>query len=263
MINILKKFLVIMFSSFFLLLSENVNCASLKDVATMEIKTSFVENYMWRGFDLLPNNDSAFQPDLYLEFKNLGLYIGVWGSFAFDERWDIWDELDYYIGMLKSFNEESRFTTDIEFIYTYFDYPNQNKYINTQEVAFGIKLPNLFSINDIKIKLFSTLYYSFPVHENEIEQKGYWLKIGANGDIPFTIFHSDNINLLIETFINDGGASMGVEEGFSHIHFMITVPYNFKGFTIKPSIHYQYTIEESVNSENEFWSEISIAKTLF
>jgi len=256
----IKFYLISVF--FILFLAGTIN-AGVSDIATMELKTSFVQNYMWRGFDLLPDNDGAFQPDLYVELKNSGVYFGTWGSFGFDSMWDIWDEWDYYLGAFRSFNKESDWAVDMDFCYTYFDFPNQNRYTDTQEVAFGFKLPSLLAINEIKIKPFTTVYYSFPAHENEADQEGYWLKVGMDASMAVSGFNSENMNFLVESFLNDGGAGFQVDPGWSHIRAMYAIAFNIGGFKIKPSVNYQWSLEDTVNTEDEFWAEVSFSKTLF
>ena len=57
-----------------------------------ELELSLYSRYIWRGFDLNPQNRRVLQPSLTIPIGGNGLAVNLWGSFSFADR-DL-DELD-------------------------------------------------------------------------------------------------------------------------------------------------------------------------
>ena len=49
-------------------------------------QVDLVSRYIWRGFDLLPDNQAAIQPQFSVDLGKSGFSINVWSSFALAQR---------------------------------------------------------------------------------------------------------------------------------------------------------------------------------
>ena len=49
-------------------------------------QVDLVSRYVWRGFDLLPDNHPAIQPSLTIDLGESGFSLNVWSSFALAQR---------------------------------------------------------------------------------------------------------------------------------------------------------------------------------
>jgi uncharacterized protein (TIGR02001 family) len=239
--------------------------AGVLEDSSLDLTVTYGE-YIWRGFDLLPNDDPAFQPDLYLTLGNTGLYFGAWANFATDKRWEIWDEWDFYFGYTFSVGGDGRLSTELDLGYIYFHFPEQDSDVDSQEVSLGFRFPGLFRESPLSIVPYATVYYSFAAHENETDQEGWWFKLGADFDIPVRLPGGEPdqaLNCYLESFLNDGGASSQVDPGWSHTAIGVETTYTVFGIGVTPSFNYQWTWEDTVNEEDEFWFLLKLSRTLF
>ncbi len=245
---LLISFLVSIFISF------SINADIISD-SSLDISTTYVQNYMWRGFDLLPNNDPAIQPDVYFSLGNTGVYLGIWGSFAPDSKWDIWDEWDFYGGYNFTVAENSKYELNIDAGYTYFHFPNQNKDIDSQQISLAFQLTNLLEIFSNKLEPYLTMYYGFAAHSHadDSKQEAFWVKLGAAYSVPVK---EQDVNFYLETYYNDGAGTAEVESGISHIACGIDTVFQIAKLSIQPRLNYQWTLEDTVNDEDEVWVEV-------
>ncbi|EFK97820.1 hypothetical protein LDC_0104 [sediment metagenome] len=233
--------------------------AEAGDLLSLDTKVSYVSKYMWRGFDLL-EGDPSIQPEATLSFSETGLYLGVWASYGTKSKWDEWDEWDFYGGYATTFYENMIYAVEADFGYTFFHYPNQNKYIDSQEIAVNLKFPSLLKLTSTRFIPYTGVSYSFAAHKNEVDQRGYWLKLGLNMEQKISSLNENPFLIYIETFCNDGAGSMQVESGFSHIATGIKTTFEVWGLGFTPSVNYQETLEDSVNKDNDFWYTLTASK---
>ena len=109
-----------------------------------EAQTTFVSRYIWRGQDLYPSNDGAFQPQVTITADNvlsgISATLDVWASYATANGHETADELDYTFLFSREFNED---TIAVSAGYTYFDYPNLNDTSDAMEawLSLDAKIP--------------------------------------------------------------------------------------------------------------------------
>jgi len=250
----MKNKLILFISLFIVFFSNSFVKADMFSESSLDISANYVQKYMWRGFDLLPDDDSAIQPDFYFNIGNTGLYVGIWGSYALDSKWDIWDEWDFYGGYNLTVMEQTEYELNIDVGYTYFHFPNQNKDIDSQQLSLAFKLTNLLEMFSNNLDPYLTIYYGFAAHsyKDDSKQDALWVKLGVAYDFSVK---GQNINSYLETFYNDGAGTFDVESGISHIALGMDTVFKVASINIQPKINYQWTIEDSVNDEDEFWFE--------
>jgi len=232
------------------------------EIISLDTKVSYVSKYMWRGFDVL-DGDPAVQPEMTLGFGDTGIYMGVWASYALRSRseWEIWDEWDYYAGYSFGLLKGTSIELGIDMNYTYFHYPEQNKYVDSQEVALAFKMPALLAVEETKFIPYGGIYRSFEAHHSDLQQRAWWVKLGMEVKTLLPVRKDQELTMYAETFHNDGAATMETDSGFSHIATGAKTSFDIAGFSLTPGINYQWTLEETVNPENEFWFTISIGRS--
>jgi len=70
-----------------LIMSKNL------EAQTIEVSTSFVNRYVWRGLDIA--NTPNLQPSLSLKLD--GFETGIWGSYTLSNNRSVSDEIDYWV----------------------------------------------------------------------------------------------------------------------------------------------------------------------
>lgn len=228
---------------------------------SLDLKMDYVGKYMWRGFDLL-DNDPAIQANLNLSFGSTGFYMGTWGNYALDAEWRKWDEIDFYAGYNHSFWEKDWNAVDMDITYTYFYFPRQIRYIDTHEIAVALKYPRIIPpLGSSHLAPYTTLYHGRSVLGDPKE--GLWIKLGLGWDIPIPAALPDqkkqSLNIYVETFHNDGAQGLNVHPGWSHLATGMSTILQVLGFDFTPAINYQWSWEDTVNKENEFWFTVGIS----
>lgn len=228
---------------------------------SLDARIDYAEKYMWRGFDL-QDGDPALQPSLTLDFGDTGLYSGTWGNYATDAEWHQWDEIDVFIGYYHTFWEQERHALEVDVYYTYFYFPRQARELDTHEVALELKFPQIIpGIGSSGLVPYASLYYGRSVTGDADD--GLWIKLGMDYDLPIpaalAIQKGQNLNIYVETFHNDGAQGFEVAPGWSHVATGMSTTFKYHGIDFTPSINYQWTWEDTVNEEDEFWFTFSIS----
>jgi hypothetical protein len=111
---------------------------------SVDIGATVVSAYWWRGY-VYENNGLITQPYIELGFPvsdggadgpSIEAYVGMWNSLhsektdATDTSVDAWYETDLYAGLVFEFE-----SFDLEFIYTFYIYPNNEDFDDVQEAG--------------------------------------------------------------------------------------------------------------------------------
>jgi len=106
----------------------------------------FSSRYIWRGFDLNPQNKPVLQPSITYSFGDSGLAVNVWGSFSFENK--ELNELDLTLSY--DFSISEKLSLSIGFIHYgwYFGEVFSFEDDTTQELFVSVGFPKiLFSPN--------------------------------------------------------------------------------------------------------------------
>jgi len=72
------------------------------------IDATYVSRYIWRGTDIYPNNHSAIQPSVAIDFYGTGFGLNTWSSRANRSGFENSEEIDYTLCYCNSlFKDES------------------------------------------------------------------------------------------------------------------------------------------------------------
>lgn len=224
------------------------------------VEGGYATKYIWQGYDLLDDN-GAWQTGITLDYK--GFYAGVWGSWADRGGLESQDEYNYYSGYDRGFLEEARYALDAYVQYTYFDYQKPNSVgandaeADGQELSLGFSMPDLLPAGPA---------FFVPSYEGNFEwtgvdgDKGWIHTFGLSCEIPVP----ELIPGQEEQFLSLSGSvsyNEGVFDsiaGWSHSTAYISTAFEWKGFSFTPILFYQWSFEETVNEEDEFYASFTL-----
>ena len=226
--------------------------------------TTYVSRHIWHGYDLLPDNTGALQPDLTLSIR--GFSIGVWGSQAMESGYESLDELDYYFGYARTVREEKRFSLDLWATYTYFDfYKSDSKagddgVADVQEISFGVSLPSAIKLGESFLVPSYSAYYEFAGKDAHGDIDNGWMHVlGLAYDLPLGAKEKGDdryaLSFMWDLTYNDG--VFGSDSGWSHTTIGTSTTFTWKHFYLTPALYYQWSFEDTVNSEDEAYLTIS------
>lgn len=207
-----------------------------------EWELSLVSRYVWRGFDLNPENRPALQPSVTIPLGGGGLSLNLWSSFSLIDR-DL-DEIDLTLAW--DFSMGNRIDGSLGLVqYGWYFSGNFTWRKHTSREFF-------FSLEASCGRLRPS--FSF-----------YWDVAGGSGLYALMgIFHRDELCCGRELELS---ASLGYnhrqwidQSGFSDLNFGISLPQRFYRVTVIPSVHLAIILMDAVNpgTDLEIWGGISV-----
>ena len=203
--------------------------------------------YIWRGFDLLPDNNSALQPSLTYDFGDSGFSLNIWASFALTDR-DIYkyaDEIDltltYALKTQESLSLVLGFTNYGWWFARDFEFEDNT----TQEFFVDLGFPT--------VPLSPTL----PAFSEINLGDGLYVQLAGGHAVPL----GEGLSLdLAATLGYNAGMFLpeGADTGFSDLTIGASVPFKIGGLTLSPFVNYTFVFLDAVNDDNELWFGASL-----
>jgi len=255
--KIKNKFILCHFA--FFLLAASVCFADEKKVDFV-IESSFLSRYIDKGFDSFPDNHSAMVYSLYADFFESGFGLNVNLIRANTSGFENAEKMEYAVYYENALFEESRFLTEYLLLYRYNSFPdNPRRISNTHEIEMGFAWPGL--------SLWSFVPRYAAVVEWPAESKaencadGGWMHIvGFEGIVSqsFLGLAQWPIVLSADFFYNDG-LGCDVDHDWSHAVFGISTEFSLsKHLNFSPSLYYQSSWDDSVNTRDEWWTRLCL-----
>jgi hypothetical protein len=203
--------------------------------------------FIWRGFDLLPDNNSALQPSFTYDFGDSGFSLNVFASIALTDRdiYKYWDEIDLTLTYALKTSENISivlgftnygwwFAEDFKFK----DHTTQEFFVELgfPKVLFGPKLTAVYDIN-----VYDGLYVQLS--------GGHSVPIGGGLalDIAAALGYNGGFNPM-----------EGADTGFSDLTIGASVPFKVGTITLSPFMNYTFVFLDDVNNDNELWFGVSL-----
>jgi uncharacterized protein (TIGR02001 family) len=241
--------------------AEPTKDANLSEKAKLGIQldVTWVSKYIWHGQDLYEGH-AAFQPSITFDLYGSGFSVGVWGSSACGGGFVNSDELDYWAAYSNSLFKDTKFKTDFEVKWTYYDYTRiSSDEADSEELDFSFSWPNIFPCGIVPNYTLSYLY-SATSHSPAaaLEMDGFMHTFGFTYDVnvpqvklPLPLKFSWDITY------NDGqgGKDFGHEWAYTTFGLSSYIKCGPGGFT--PAIYFQKTMDKSTNPQDEIWCSFS------
>jgi hypothetical protein len=248
---------------------------SQKGPQTM-VGATWDSEYIWRGFDVF-NGDSAAHVVADMGLFDTGFGVSVVGhqslaeSFGDLQRWD--GTVYYQNGLFAGEALATNFR--LGYVYYYYLKANQGRTRDLMEGHAILSWPNLLPIRGLQPSY--VFAYMWPGREN------HWTEFVDTefGDNTTGMFHilmldyaftvpaiipalDDQVIKLHSELVYNGGVSpfgARVNSGLSNAVVGASTDFAFgagRNIVLTPAVYYQFTLEDTVNLDNEFWASVSL-----
>jgi hypothetical protein len=204
-----------------------------------------VSRYIWRGFDLLPDNHAAIQPSLTLDLGKSGFSLNVWSSFALAQRgtFKYSDEIDLTLSYAFKVPEDWELTAG--FINYGYWFADGFKFKDHTSQEFFIQIVR----TDLPLSPTLSVYYDFNLGS------GLYMTFGGSQELKL----SDRISMEMGGLIGFNSRQYIDKTGFSDIDLYAKVPLTVGRLTLTPSLNVMIPLLDEVNEDTEIWFGISAA----
>ncbi|NIM13364.1 MAG: hypothetical protein GTO45_14720 [Candidatus Aminicenantes bacterium] len=212
------------------------------------IQLDVTSRFIWRGFDLLPNNNPAFQPSLTYDFGSTGFSLNLWASFALSDRgiYKYADEID--LTLTYTFKTPENVSLVLGFTnYGYWFAENFKFKENTsQEFFVEVGFPRVPFSPSV------TAFYDINLFDG--------LYVQLKGEKPVSIGDKISLNLSAALGYNAGlYLPEGADTGFSDLTIGASIPFKIgKTTLLSPFVNYTFVFLDAVNDDNELWFGVSL-----
>jgi hypothetical protein len=259
-------------------LAEEAQEASAQDQGQLQaiVGATWDSQYIWRGFDVF-GGKSALHVLADLNLFDTGFGVSAVGHQSLAESlgdYQRWDGTAYYQnGLLAG----EPLAVNFRLGYVYYFYPKTNRG-RTQDLMEGhliLSWPNLLPIQSLQPSY--VLVYMLPGMSNHWAQienpdfddnsKGMFhiLMLDYGLTVPAFIPSMDEqaIRLHSELVYNGGVSPFGTEvkSGLSDAVVGVSTDFAFgsdRVLVLTPSVYYQWSLESTVNPDNELWVSVGL-----
>ena len=203
----------------------------------------YTSKYIFRGWDLTPNNKSAVQPGV--SYSKGSMEYGYWSSFAVSNRDELGslDEFDLYFSYSGSLNGTTEYSVGL----TYYSWLNADDFSfdnNTTPEPFitvaDSRMPYGLSLG---------LYYDLNLGD------GVYLQASGGHSMKFA---ERAVDLSLSVGYN--GGQWGADAGISDIVLSAGSSFEFSFVSLSPAVYYAIIPEKSINNDNQFWFSLGFGR---
>jgi uncharacterized protein (TIGR02001 family) len=227
------------------------------------LDVTYVSRYIWRGFDVYNNNTSAIQPSIDIDFYVTGFGVNIWSSRANASGFENAEELDITLYYYNSLFEGETYATDYRVGWLYYNYPdNPPSALDMQEFFAELSWPNICPAGIVPSY---TIIRMWPATSNSsVSSADGWIHIvglgydwTVEGLLPET--QEQTLHLSADLVYNDGAGGVAVDHDWSHMLFGVSTDFEVAdNLTFTPALYYQASMENTVNTQDEFWVGLSL-----
>jgi len=247
-------------------------CQAADSNLKAEAGASYVSRYIWRGFDLYPDNHSAVQPFVNLTVPDSGWSGSIWMSRAIGSGFEDFEELDFTLAYGKTLYPDATYATDYKIGYTYYYYPDgglsvagraRSLDMDNQEFFANLSWPKVCPAGIVPSY---TAVCMTQVHSggptNMQGNEGWFHIFGLAYDQAVPDLCPNNpdqaLHWTAQMVYNDGAFGTTVDHDWSHAVFGLSTDFSTvaRG-TITPGIWWQSSWDDSVNTTDEWWFGIT------
>lgn len=226
-----------------------------------DLDATWNTKYLWRGFDLL-DDKAAFQPSVNMDFGN-GLSFNVWSSFAGASKHggsvstvDA-DEMDY--ALTYSSNVDVGTAMDYAVSWIYYDFTDTASNVaDAQEFNVDFTFPEICPGG--VVPHYQVIYMWASEGGGPSNDLGGFFHIFGIG-YDFMVSELEQpLSFSADFVYNDNvGLTTGdVDHDWSHITWGLSTSFDCPGGgAITPALYYQTSMDDSVNTQDEFYAGIS------
>ncbi|MBU4268095.1 MAG: hypothetical protein KJ808_04525 [Acidobacteria bacterium] len=228
---------------FVLLLLACLVGAVLPLPGAVSAQVDLVSRYIWRGFDLLPDNHAAIQPSFTVDLGESGFSLNVWSSFALAQRgvYKYSDEID--LTLEYTFKMAEGWELSAGFIHYGYWFAADFKFKDhTSQEAY-----TTVAKTDLPLSPTLSIYYDLNL--------GSGLYITLGGSQEWKV--SEKVNVEVGGLIGFNSRQYIDKTGFSDIDLYAKLPLTVGRLTLTPSLNVMIPLLDEVNKDTEIWFGLS------
>ena len=208
-------------------------------------QVDLVSRYIWRGFDLLPDNHAAFQPALTVDLGQSGFSLNIWSSFALGQRgvFKYADEIDLTLAYTFKVPEGWEWTAGFIYYGYWFAEDFKFKDHTSQEIYTTV------AGADLPLSPTLSIYYDFNLGS------GLYVTFGGSHELKV----NKKVSLEVGGLIGFNSRQYIDKTGFSDIDLYAKVPLTVGRLTLTPSLNVMIPLLDEINEDTEIWFGFSAA----
>ena len=244
---------------------------------------TYATSHMWKGFDLFPNNRSAFYTSADIDFWGTGFGMNFLWARPFGSGYEDWEWLVYSPYYYNALWQDTPYQMDYRLGWRYYNYPdgpansscvNHPYDLDIQRVYGRFSWPRVCSRGFVPYYECAAIWPDEGGKYDDGCSKSYWndgwfhtFGISKGWMVPgFFPCQPEQqvIHTGFEIVYNDGVGSTpdSVDSGWSHCVFSLSTEFYLRpNITFIPAIYYQSSWEDSVNEDDECWATMSVRLT--
>jgi hypothetical protein len=205
----------------------------------VSIQVDWVSRYIWRGFDLLPDNHAAIQPSLTADLGRSGFSLNLWSSFALAQRGTLRysDEIDLTLSYTFAMPEGWELSAGINHYGYWFADGFTFKDDTSQEIFVAL------ARTDLPLSPTLSAYYDCNLGS------GLYVSLAFGHEIRM----SDQLGIELGGLIGFNSGQYIEGTGFSDIDLYVSVPLTAGKLTLTPSFNIMIPLLNEVNEDVEIW----------
>lgn len=202
-------------------------------------QVDIVSRYIWRGFDLLPDNHAAIQPSFSIDLGKSRFSLNLWSSFALAQRgtFKYADEIDLTLSYAVPMPEGWELTAGFIHYGYWFAEDFKFKAHTSQEIYATV------AKTDLPLSPQISLYYDFNLGS------GLYVTLGGGHELKVT----EKVSMEVGGLIGFNSRQYIDKTGFSDIDLYVKVPLTLGKLTLTPSLNVMIPLMKEVNEETEIW----------
>lgn len=229
------------------------------------LDATYVGRYIWRGIDSYPNDHSAFQPSIDIDFYGTGFGLNVWWSRANKSGFENTEETDYSLYYSASLFEDKAHATECTIGWFYYGFPDEPKRVaNLQEAYVTVSWPNACPAGVVPSYTIAATWPSES--KSDIRDYSGWVHIlglGYDLTMPGLLPGTEGqvLSISAEAVYNDGAYGTAVDHDWSHAVFGVSTSFDLgDNTTFTPGFYYQSSWDDSINTSDEYWMSLSLSR---
>ena len=247
------------------------------------ISLSYLNKYIWRGFDYYGDDHSAYRADLDVDLYGTGFGVEVLWARPFSAPLENSETLGVGLYYGNSCYQDETYVTDFKIGWAYYGYPDEPRNGNPtsmrgqaadmQELYLTLSWPKICPAGVVPSY---TIVDMWPSEGKSRARNNagllHILGLGYDFDVPGVLPDTpeQKVHLSAETVYNSGAApgtipgpgvtGSKIDHDWSHALFGISTDFNLtESLVFTPALYYQSSWEDSVNTEDQCWFTLGLA----
>jgi hypothetical protein len=233
----------------------------------VDVDVTYVSKYIWRGIDRL-DDKGAFQPSVNIDLFESGFSMKLWASYAGSSKGNGTvstvnaTEYRYIFAYDYTAFEGESWATSITPNFIYYDFIDEPDVAqDAQEFGVQFAWPSICPAGVVPSYYVGKIWPAKSDSALTGEYSGWVHIFGLGYDLELADITPEAtdqvVNLIAAAVYNDGFAGATVDHDWSHILLGASTGIEIGPGAFTPALYYQVSMDDSVNSEDEFWTSLS------